>query len=369
VPEEAGSVKPRGHERLIDALEYFKQRDQHKNAKPQRSPRAPKVPAGIKKRGKNYYTRRRMGGRITWINLGADLEEAKRRQIEMNAERARGRPVLKVRSVTVAEAAKNWLETYVSTTRTEKNQKMAEVRVGTYLSPFMGHIVLGRMTPDDVRRYRAHLDKQGLKPNTVKHLLSDLRAMLSWAEDSGKIDRSPFPKRVMPKVKETAPKGLSTDDVARLVALPEPYGFTLRLLLGTGVRWSEACRAQADHVDRGKLVLEYTKSGRVRRVPLGRELLAEVKGRVGKLVPFAQNNPGGFARAVRRMTGIEGFHVHRTRHTYAMDWLAHGGSLAALQELLGHADLKTTAIYAKVNQDLVDREAEAVSNRRRGAEH
>ena len=129
----------------------------------------------------------------------------------MNAERARGRPVIKVRPATVAEAAADWLETYISTTRTEKNQQMAAVRVETYLSPFMGHMVLSKVTPDDVRRYRTHLDKQKLKPNTVKHLLSDLRALLNWAEDSGKIDRSPFPKRVMPKVQESAPKAVAQD--------------------------------------------------------------------------------------------------------------------------------------------------------------
>jgi len=105
----------------------------------------------------------------------------------------------------------------------------------------------------------------------------------------------------------------------------------------------------------------------VRRVPLGSELLAEVRKRVGLLVPFASGNPGGFARTIRRMTGIEGFNVHRTRHTYAMDWLARGGSLAALQELLGHADLSTTAIYARVTQDLVDREHKRVEDNRRGA--
>src|SRR5262249_42183994 len=158
--------------------------------------------------------------------------------------------------------------------------------------------------------------------------------LLNWAEDSGRIDRSPFPKRVMPRVHESAPKGLSPDEIAKLVALHEPYGFTLRFLLGTGVRWSEACRAQRSHIEDGRLVLENTKGTRVRRVRLEPELLAEVEGRVGRLVPFAEGNPGGFARAVRRMTGIEGFHVHRTRHTFAMGWLAHKGSLAALQEVL-----------------------------------
>src|SRR5882724_5950168 len=40
------------------------------------------------------------------------------------------------------------------------------------------------MTSDDVRRYRVHLDKMSLKPATVTHLLSDLRALLNRAEDS-----------------------------------------------------------------------------------------------------------------------------------------------------------------------------------------
>ena len=51
---------------------------------------------------------------------------------------------------------------------------------------------------------------------------------------------------------------------------------------------------------------------------------------------------------VRRTSGIKDFHPHRCRHTYAMRWLAAGGSLAVLQELLGHAELTTTSRYAKV---------------------
>ena len=356
-------TKKPGEIPTYDSLEAW-ERDRRKRdqrSRPARTPRSPKIPKGIKLRGSSYYTRRREGGKIRWIRLGSDLEEAKRRHHEIRA----GARV--PQRMTLSSAAQQWLETYVSTTRTAKNQRMAAVRVEKYLSPFMGHLLLSRVTPDDVRRYRVHLDKKSLTPNTVTHLLSDLRALLNWAEDSGHLDRSPFPKRVMPRVPETAPKGLSPAEVEQLVALPEPYGFTLRLLLGTGIRWSEACRAQASHVERGALVLEHTKSGRVRRVRLSQELLAEIGGRVGRLVPFADNNPGGFARAVRRMTNITGFHVHRTRHTFAMDWLAHKGSLAALQEILGHADLSTTAIYARVTQDLVDSESDAVAKRRRGA--
>ena len=114
-------------------------------------------------------------------------------------------------------------------------------------------------------------------------------------------------------------------------------------------------------------VVTRTKSGRVRRVPLTPALLEELRTRIGAPVPFPEGNPGGFARAVRRASGIKDFHVHRCRHTYALRWVADGGSLATLQELLGHADISTTMRYAKLSQDVVEREAQRVFRRREGA--
>jgi integrase len=61
----------------------------------------------------------------------------------------------------------------------------------------------------------------------------------------------------------------------------------------------------------------------------------------GRRVPYAESNQGGFSRMVRRAAGIKDFHPHRCRHTHAMRWLAAGGSLSALQELLGHVDIST----------------------------
>jgi site-specific recombinase XerD len=64
---------------------------------------------------------------------------------------------------------------------------------------------------------------------------------------------------------------------------------------------------------------------------------------------------------VRRWTGIAGFHVHRCRHTFACRWLEGGGNLAVLQQILGHRDLSTTMRYAKVTDELLEREAERVA--------
>ena len=59
-------------------------------------------------------------------------------------------------------------------------------------------------------------------------------------------------------------------------------------------------------------------------VPLSAELLAELRGRVGPLVPHATGSPGSFAVRVRRPAGIECFHVHQMRHTFACRWLERG---------------------------------------------
>ncbi len=167
----------------------------------------------------------------------------------------------------------------------------------------------------------------------------------------------------MPRIPETAPKGFSDEERAKLVALPEPYGFVLRFLFGTGLRWGEGCRVQASHVKDG-LEVERTKTGRVRRVPLGPALAGEVRGHVGRLVPFSSHS--SFGKAVRKATWIADFHVHRTRHDFAIQWLRDWGSLAALKDILGHASIATTMRYARITEDLIKREAERRLPRARG---
>ena len=137
-----------------------------------------------------------------------------------------------------------------------------------------------------------------------------------------------------------------------VMSLPEPYGFIARLGIGTGLRWGELTRVQSTDIQDGQLVVQHkTKSGKVRRVRLSRELLQEVRFRVGKLVPL--NDPSGFARQVRRLTGIEGFHAHQMRHTFASQMLERGVSLAALQSMLGHSSVTVTERYARISDEMV----------------
>jgi len=266
--------------------------------------------------------------------------------------------------LTVSEAAKQWLNSYVQTARNERGQKLAEGRVEQFLSRYMGRMKVDSVTKEDLRAYRLWLEKQGIRkplsPQSVAHILSDARCFFNWCEDSGLVERSPVPRKLLPRIQERPPDRLTNEEVERLIALREPYGFVLRLAFGTGLRWSELCRVQASDVENGMLVVSQTKSGKVRRVPLSDDLLADLRLRVWKLVPFSPTSSGDFARVVRRLSEVQHFHAHQTRHTFACQWLERGGSLAALQRILGHSTISTTERYARLTDAFVRDEARRI---------
>lgn len=144
----------------------------------------------------------------------------------------------------VQDIAPVWLARSVAVSRNAKGRALAATRVEYYLLPLLGRRPLRGLTGDDVRGYRLALEEHGFSPQTVAHVLSDLRALLLWAVGEGRLSRSPFPRRVLPRVAERVPAGLLPLEVGILEALPDPWGFVLRLLLGTGLRWGEACRAR-----------------------------------------------------------------------------------------------------------------------------
>lgn len=317
----------------------------------------PKLPKNMFKRGRSFYFRQMVNGRIRRITLGSDYPEALIRLRSLKRDGG----VTPCSTATVGEVARRWLSGYVPTVRSDRDQRLAAQRVRDYLEPYLGHLLLSRISPEDIRAYRLHLGKKKLSLQSVRHVLSDLRCVLNWCHDGGLIDSSPFPRRVLPKIQERPPDRLTEEELAHVCSLEEPYGFIARFLVSSGLRWGEAVRAQGSDVQNSCLVVHRTKSGKVRRVPLSDDLAEEVRLKVGRLLPL--RNAQGFAIQVRQRTGIERFHAHQLRHTFACRWLEAGGSLAALQEILGHASIVTTQRYGRLGEVHVRAEAKRIQGR------
>ncbi len=311
----------------------------------------PKLPRNmIKRKGKRgFFFRKVVAGRVVVRSLGIDYDEACRRLRSLKNED------VPFASATVAEAARRWLSLYLPTARGEQDQRLAAQRVRDYLVPRLGYLPLHKLTADHLRSYRIQLEKSHLSLQSVRHVLADCRCFLNWCEDAGLIDKAPVPRRLLPRIQERPPDRLSDEEVEQVIGVEEPYGFICRLLLSTGLRWAEAARAQARDISGELLTVHRTKSGKVRRIPIPAALQQELRNRVGRLVPL--KDADGVAIQVRKRTGIERFHVHQLRHTFACRWLERGGSLAALQEILGHSSIVTTQRYGRLGEAHVIEEA------------
>lgn len=137
-------------------------------------------------------------------------------------------------------------------------------------------------------------------------------------------------------------------DAARASKNPELVPAII-LSMETGLRRGELLGLNWADVDmtRGLIRLDgrRTKSGRRREIPMRdkvyevlSKLPGEREGRVFKTRPLRT----AFERAVER-AGIQDFHWHDLRHHFSSWFVMRGGSLQALKEVLGHADLKMTS--------------------------
>ncbi len=160
-----------------------------------------------------------------------------------------------------------------------------------------------------------------------------------------------------------------TPDTAVVKSRNKELRAVVVVALETGLRRGELLGLTWERVDmsRGVIRLEGrargsdhgTKSGRRREVPMRQAVYAALtslpephEGRVFKSrsIRTAFENAVKVAGldAMNRLDG-EPFTLHGCRHHFASWFMMRGGSLQALKELLGHADIKTTLIYAHLS--------------------
>jgi integrase len=224
-------------------------------------------------------------------------------------------------------------------------------------------------------------DAKARPSKSILNYIGLLHAIFAHATKRGWCERNPVALADKPRaVRNAHIRFLSLEELeAILAATPStPLGRTDRLLYltaaMTGLRRGEAVALRWQDVDwssdlvrvrrsftRGQFGTPKTRRSS-RAVPLAQRLRAELEEH-HRQTPYSSDDDLVFAhresgnvldpsklrkrfQSCARQAGVRPVRLHDLRHTFGTQMASAGAPLRALQEWLGHSDLRTTLIYA-----------------------
>jgi integrase/recombinase XerD len=236
----------------------------------------------------------------------------------------------------------------------------------------------GELSTTDLRRFLLELKDLGLAPTSIARNLSAIRTYFGFLLGEKLVLADPSERLESPRGWRTLPGVLSVAEIEALLETPDlaqPLAWRDRAMLefayASGVRVSELIGLELRH-----LVLEegyatvYGKGAKERLVPIGRRAVGTLSIYLRETRPRLERGAGqgrvflnARGRPLSRMgvwkilrTHVERAGItrpvspHTLRHSFATHLLEGGADLAAVQEMLGHADIATTQIYTHVDR-------------------
>ena len=233
---------------------------------------------------------------------------------------------------------------------------------------------LSDLKSTDWRAFLADRRRDGVSARTLQRNLSAVRSFFAyarrrWGLENAALDLVEAPKAIKRKprpVSESAAKALidqAGQDDEPWVNARDAAVFSL--LYGCGLRISEALGLLGKDAPLARTLRIAGKGGKTRIVPVLPAVVDAVNHYVS-LCPYPIERDQALFKAKRggplaarqvqsRLQVLRGAlglppsaTPHALRHSFATHLLAHGGDLRAIQDLLGHASLSTTQVYADV---------------------
>jgi integrase len=292
--------------------------------------------------------------------------------------------------VTFRAYAEQWRAVQVWRPRTAE---YVENVLRLYAYPRLGERPLGTIRRSDIQALVKVWSEQ-YAPSTIQVAYRWTATAFKAAVADRVIASSPCVDIALPAVSRPKIQPWPTERVEALAdAVPARYRALVVLGAGTGVRISEALAVTTDRVDWMRRTLEVDRQlvdvvdgeprfgpvkdtkNRPRTIPLADVVLADLVEHVRRYgtgpegvlfttedgCPLDRDDFGRVWRpAARRLDIPAGDGFHQLRHYFASLLIAGGASITLVQDLLGHASLSTTQIYAHLFPDSADQARAAV---------
>lgn len=226
-----------------------------------------------------------------------------------------------------------------------------------------------------LREHIADRHRAKIGSRSLQRALSAIRSFYDFLIKKGEAAYSPARGIRAPKAPRSLPRLLDVDQMIGLLEAPSENALEFRdsvmweLFYSSGLRLSELTGLDLSDLDlsEGMVLVREGKGRKSRHVPVGRCAVEALKQWLAVRSDYADvEEPAVFvSRRGRRIAprsvqirlerwrnklGLpERVHPHMLRHSFASHILESSGDLRAVQELLGHANLKTTQVYTHLD--------------------
>lgn len=228
-------------------------------------------------------------------------------------------------------------------------------------------IPLENLTSEDVRKWLDEFSA-GKKPKTIDLVLATFSSFFSFCLDEEYMETTVMKKRWRPKIPRSLPKYLDEYEYARVKRtsehLPVRDRALILFLFSSGCRVSEVSNLNIKDINLDKRTVEVVGKGKkIRHVHFSEECAIVLKEYLQTRTyeftdPLFMNKfrhrllVGGIQQVLKKVgikAGLkQSFHPHCCRHTFATNMLARGADLQFIADEMGHSDLNTTRIYARI---------------------
>lgn len=194
------------------------------------------------------------------------------------------------------------------------------------------------------------------KASTRRVYLNSLRIAYHDLRQLGLVDVDPTEGLRTSAPPRARPRPMNEREVTALLSLPGRERSWSVLGLRAGLRAAEVCRVKPTDLqwtDRGWVLHVIGKGGTDCVVPAHPDVVALLEPLAGYDRPLWPMRPCHMStrwRAAAESVGVHGHRFHDCRHTYATQLFSQTGDLYTVQQLMRHASIQTTTIYAKPDE-------------------
>ncbi len=225
-----------------------------------------------------------------------------------------------------------------------------------------------------VRQFVSQVHRQGLGGRSIQRLLSALRRLFHFLQVNRHIKQNPAAHVRAPKSERKLPEVMHPQQLSQLLQCNSDDPLVVRdytileLLYASGLRISELISLDMADINGSSMSVRVVGKGRKERhAPFGKHAAKSLEKwfKFRKKLVKEGNNAVFVSRAGKRISastirarlqklcaekGIsQRVYPHLMRHSFASHMLEASQDLRAVQELLGHAHLKTTQIYTHLD--------------------